>query len=88
MDEVVANKHIQVLIPPESQARAEPRPGWTGGRYQKRRWPTAVPQTTRHKARTRMKSLIEPLFAQTKHNPGSPGSFAQDAQPYAPNGDH
>ena len=32
-DEVIANKHIQVLIPPDSAGRAEPRPGWTGGRY-------------------------------------------------------
>ena len=33
MDEVIANKHIQVLIPPDSGARKTPRPGWTGGRY-------------------------------------------------------
>jgi hypothetical protein len=32
MDEVITNKHIQVLIPPDSAGRAEPRPGWTGGR--------------------------------------------------------
>ena len=30
IDEVVANKHVQVLIPPESRLREEPRPGWTG----------------------------------------------------------
>jgi Transposase DDE domain len=33
IDEVIANKHIQVLIPPEASGRAEPRKGWTGGRY-------------------------------------------------------
>ena len=33
MDEVIANKHIQVLIRPDSSGRTEPRPGWTGGRY-------------------------------------------------------
>src|ERR1700733_943470 len=33
MDEVIANKHIQVLIPPDSGTRDTPRPGWTGGRY-------------------------------------------------------
>ena len=33
MDEVIANKHIQVLIPPDSGAHKTPRPGWTGGRY-------------------------------------------------------
>ena len=33
MDEVIANKHIQVLIPPDSGARKTPRPGWDGWRY-------------------------------------------------------
>ena len=28
-----ANKHSQVLIPPEASERDEPRKGWTGGRY-------------------------------------------------------
>jgi hypothetical protein len=32
MDEVISNKHIQGLIPPDSAGRAEPRPRWTGGR--------------------------------------------------------
>lgn len=31
--EVIANKHIQALIPPDSVGRAEPWPGWDGGRY-------------------------------------------------------
>ena len=39
IDEVVANQHMQVLIPPESRLREEPRPGWTGGRYD---WMRAV----------------------------------------------
>ena len=33
MDEVIANKHIQVLIPPDGGASGKQRPGWTGGRY-------------------------------------------------------
>jgi len=33
MDEVIANKHMQVLIPPDSGTRDTPRPGGTGGRY-------------------------------------------------------
>ncbi len=33
IDEVVANKHVQVLIPPDSGSRETPRPGWSGGRY-------------------------------------------------------
>ncbi len=43
MDEVIANKHIQVLIPPDSAGRAGPRPGWTGGTLLMRcepSWPT------------------------------------------------
>ncbi len=32
MDEVIANKHIQVLVRPDSSGRTAPRPGWTGGR--------------------------------------------------------
>ena len=30
---MIANKHVQVLIPPDSGIRESPRPGWTGGRY-------------------------------------------------------
>ena len=33
IDEVVANKHVKVLIPPDSSSRETPRPGWSGGRY-------------------------------------------------------
>ncbi len=32
MDEVVAHKHVQVLIPPDGKSR-KPSKGWTGGRY-------------------------------------------------------
>jgi hypothetical protein len=39
IDEVVANKHVQVPIPPESRLREEPRPGRTCGRYD---WMRAV----------------------------------------------
>ena len=33
MDEVIANKHIQVLIPPDGSGSGKQRAGWTGGRY-------------------------------------------------------
>jgi transposase len=33
MDEVVANKHIPVLVAPDKGSRGTPRRGWTGGRY-------------------------------------------------------
>jgi hypothetical protein len=32
MDNVVANEHVQVLIPPDAGKRDTPRPGWDGGR--------------------------------------------------------
>jgi len=33
IDNVVANEHVQVLIPPDAGKRDTPRPGWDGGRY-------------------------------------------------------
>ena len=33
MDEVIANKHVQVLIPPDGSGSGKERVGWTGGRY-------------------------------------------------------
>ena len=66
-DEVIANKHIQVLIPPDRGGRSEPRPGWTGGRYSM--------DASRPRLRPRQSSstarriqMIEPVFAHTKHN--------------------
>ena len=32
-DEVIANKHIKVLVAPDRGGRNDPRLGWTGGRY-------------------------------------------------------
>lgn len=66
MDEVVANKHVQVLIPPESRTREEPRPGWTGGRYD---WMREVLKGDNGKALYRKRAqMIEPVFGHTKHN--------------------
>ena len=65
MDEVIANKHIQVLIPPDSAGRAEPRPGWTGGRYSSMRTVLANHGKLTYRKRIQM---IEPVFAHTKHN--------------------
>ena len=33
MDQVIADKHIQVLIPPDGSGSGKQRAGWTGGRY-------------------------------------------------------
>ncbi|MBV8711324.1 MAG: transposase [Solirubrobacterales bacterium] len=66
MDEVIANKHIQVLIRPASSGRRAPRPGWIGGRYS---WMRTVLAAEHGKGlyRKRMQ-MIEPVFAHTKHN--------------------
>jgi transposase len=66
MDEAIANKHIQVLIPPDSGARKTPRPGWTGGRYTAMR--NALASPTGKEIYRRRKQMIEPVFAHTKHN--------------------
>jgi hypothetical protein len=65
MDEVIANKHIQVLTPPDSAGRAGPRPGWTGGRYALMRTILANHGKLVYRKRIQM---IEPVFAHTKHN--------------------
>ncbi len=66
MDHVVSNEHVQVLIPPDAGKRATPRPGWQGGRY------TAMREVLQsdHGGRLyrRRKAMVEPVFAQTKHN--------------------
>jgi hypothetical protein len=62
-DEVIANKHIQVLIPPDRGGRSEPRPGWTGGRYA---WMRAVLDSEHGKRLYRKRiQMIEPVFAHT-----------------------
>ena len=71
IDEVVANKHIQVLIPPDAGNRASPRPGWTRGRPAMMR---RVLQTELgRQIYRRRKQMIEPVFAHTKHNRGIKG---------------
>jgi transposase len=68
MDEVIANKHVQVLIPPESNSRKTPRPGWTGGRYA---WMRTVLATDHgHELYKQRKQMVEPVFGHTRHNRG------------------
>jgi len=68
MDEVTANKHIPVLIPPDKGSHGTPRPGWTGGRYS---WMRSL-LATEHGRRLyrKRKQTVEPLFGDTKHNRG------------------
>jgi transposase len=66
MDHVVADEHVQVLIPPDAGKRETPRPGWQGGRYSAMRQALATEYGDR--LYRRRKAMVEPVFAQTKHN--------------------
>jgi transposase len=68
MDEVIANKHIQVLIPPDGSGSGKERAGWSGGRYS---WMRHVLASTLGEQlyRKRMQT-IEPVFGHTRHNRG------------------
>jgi transposase len=68
MDEVIANKHIQVLIPPDGSASGKQRAGWQGGRYT---WMRTV-LATEHGGDLyrKRKQMIEPVFGHTRHNRG------------------
>ena len=66
MDDVVANEHVQVLIPPDAGKRETPRPGWQGGRYTAMR--QALASDYGGRLYRRRKAMVEPVFAQTKHN--------------------
>jgi transposase len=66
MDEVVANKHVQVLIPPDGGASGKQRKGWTGGRYTWMRYVLAC-EIGERLYRSR-KQMIEPVFGHTRHN--------------------
>ncbi|MGC1406831.1 MAG: transposase [Candidatus Dormiibacterota bacterium] len=68
MDEVIANKHIQVLIPPDGSATGKQRAGWQGGRYT---WMRTV-LATEHGGDLyrKRKQMIEPVFGHTRHNRG------------------
>jgi hypothetical protein len=66
MDNVIANEHVQVLIPPDAGKRDTPRPGWDGGRYTSMR--EALQSDYGGGLYRRRKAMVEPVFAQTKHN--------------------
>ncbi|MDQ3850527.1 MAG: transposase [Actinomycetota bacterium] len=67
MNEITADG-IAVLIPPDSSRRKDARPGWRGGAYAFMRSVLATEQGAElYKQRAQ---LIEPIFANTKHNRG------------------
>ena len=68
MDEVIANKHIQVLIPPDGSGSGKQRAGWTGGRYNWMRYVLA--STLGEQLYRKRMQTIEPVFGHTRHNRG------------------
>ena len=68
MDEVVANKHIPVLVAPDKGSRGTPRPGWRGGRYAWMR--TVLGSESGRERYKKRKQTTEPTFGNTKHNKG------------------
>ena len=68
MDEVIANKHVQVLIPPDGSDSGKQRAGWTGGRYSWMRYVLA--STPGQQLYRKRMQTIEPVFGHTRHNRG------------------
>jgi transposase len=68
IDEVIANKHIQVLIPPDGSGSGKQRAGWTGGRYTWMRYVLA--SELGGQLYRKRKQMIEPVFGHTRHNRG------------------
>jgi transposase len=66
MDEVVADKHIPVLVAPDKGSRGTPRKTWTGGRYEWMR--TVLKSEHGHERYKKRKQTTEPTFGNTKHN--------------------
>lgn len=68
IDEIVAHKHIPVLIAPDKGSRGTPRKTWTGGRSE---WMRTVLKSEHGGQRYRKRrQTVEPLFGNTKHNKG------------------
>jgi transposase len=68
IDEVVANKHIEVLIPPDGSGTGKQRAGWTGGRYTFMR--NALASDVGREQYRKRKHMVEPVFGHTRHNRG------------------
>jgi transposase len=68
MDEVIANRHIEVLIPPDGSGSGKQRAGWTGGRYTWMRYVLA--SELGQQLYRKRKQMIEPVFGHTRHNRG------------------
>jgi hypothetical protein len=72
-----------VLIPQDASKRDTPRPGWDGGRYAFMR--AVLAGDYGGGLYRRRKAMIEPVFAQTKHNRRIDPSSDEEDQPHARN---
>jgi transposase len=68
MDEVVANKHIPVLVAPDKGTRGTPKRWLTSARASWMR--TVLSSEHGHQRYRKRKQTVEPLFGNTKHNSG------------------
>jgi Transposase DDE domain len=68
MDEVVASKHIPVLVAPDKGSRGTPKRWLNEGRPS---WMRAVLSSANgHRRYAKRKQTVEPLYGDTKHNKG------------------
>jgi transposase len=68
MENVVAEKHIRVLIPPDSGLRKDTRPGWNKGFYAHMR--RVLETELAQKLYRQRMATVEPVFGQNKFNRG------------------
>ena len=85
IDEVIANKHIEVLIPPDGSGTGKQRAGWTGGRYTFMR--NALASDVGREQYRNGEDMIEPASVHPPQ-PGLPGSSEEAESPCAPSGDY
>jgi len=85
MDQVTADHHIEVLVPPDSSKRNGPRRGWTGGRYD---WMRTVLATAHgEELYGKRKQTIERRSGTPNTTAGSTASKGEADPPCAPSGD-
>ena len=68
MDEVTANEHVQVLIPPDGGVSGKQRKNWTGGRYDWMRY--VLNGEVGDNLYRKRKQMVEPVFGHSRHNRG------------------
>ena len=86
LDEVIANKHVQVLIPPDGSGSGKQRAGWSGGRYTWMRYVLA--STLGEQLYRKRMQTVEPVFGHTRHNRGVTRFLRKAAPPCAQSGDY